>query len=151
VQSLKKLIGIAPVTRQYSNVNLGCGHRMASGLNAVFDRHDRAIILEDDCLPNRRLLRILRELLERYSTNTRYPRLVERACTHTKGLKAGAMPFRGTHGYGDGQRGPCLAIVRFHVRRLAISRILTGLCSIKDRFCVLILARHFGPCFARRN
>jgi hypothetical protein len=59
------------VTRQYSNVNLGCGHRMASGLNAVFDRHDRAIILEDDCLPTAGFFGYCAELLERYSTNTR--------------------------------------------------------------------------------
>ena len=59
------------VERHYSDVNLGCGRRMSSGLSAVFDRHDRAIILEDDCLPTPGFFGFCAELLERYSTNKR--------------------------------------------------------------------------------
>jgi hypothetical protein len=59
------------VTRQYSDINLGCGRRMSSGLNAVFDRHDRAIILEDDCLPTAGFFGFCEELLEKYSADTR--------------------------------------------------------------------------------
>ena len=57
--------------RHYSDINLGCGRRVSSGLNAVFDRHDRAIILEDDCLPTPGFFGYCEELLERYSTDTR--------------------------------------------------------------------------------
>jgi hypothetical protein len=59
------------VERYYSDVNLGCGRRMSSGLSVVFDRHDRAIILEDDCLPTPGFFGFCDELLERYSTNKR--------------------------------------------------------------------------------
>ena len=40
------------VIRDYSEENLGCGLRCASGLTNAFDRLDRAIVLEDDCLPD---------------------------------------------------------------------------------------------------
>jgi hypothetical protein len=53
----------------YSEVNLGCKQRMASGLDWVFDTVDRAIILEDDCLPHPTFFRFCEELLERYQGN----------------------------------------------------------------------------------
>ena len=40
------------VERHYADTNLGCRARVSSGLDWVFDRVDRAIILEDDCLPD---------------------------------------------------------------------------------------------------
>jgi hypothetical protein len=39
------------VFTNYSPVNLGCRRRISSGLDWVFERVERAIILEDDCLP----------------------------------------------------------------------------------------------------
>jgi hypothetical protein len=38
--------------KNYADVNLGGGRRIASGLDWVFDTVDRAIVLEDDCLPH---------------------------------------------------------------------------------------------------
>jgi hypothetical protein len=38
------------VLKNYSDVNLGCGRRVASGLDWVFSTVERAIVLEDDCL-----------------------------------------------------------------------------------------------------
>ena len=40
------------VSTNYSDVNLGCGERVSSGLDWVFDSVERAIVLEDDCLPH---------------------------------------------------------------------------------------------------
>ena len=36
----------------FSQINLGCRKRVSSGLDWVFSLVDKAIILEDDCLPN---------------------------------------------------------------------------------------------------
>jgi hypothetical protein len=54
------------VFRNYSDINLGCGLRVSSGLDWVFNNVDRAIILEDDCLPNSDFFRFCEELLEIY-------------------------------------------------------------------------------------
>ncbi|MFM6204094.1 class I SAM-dependent methyltransferase, partial [Planktothrix sp.] len=40
------------VLTHYSDINLGCRHRVSSGLNWVFNTVEEAIILEDDCLPD---------------------------------------------------------------------------------------------------
>ena len=40
------------VKHNYADENLGCKQRVISGLDWVFENVDRAIILEDDCLPN---------------------------------------------------------------------------------------------------
>jgi hypothetical protein len=57
------------VFRNYSEINLGCGLRVSSGLNWVFEQFDRAIILEDDCLPHIDFFRFCDELLEKYYDN----------------------------------------------------------------------------------
>jgi hypothetical protein len=54
------------VFRNYSEVNLSSGLRVSSGLDWVFEQVDRAIILEDDCLPNLDFFRFCEELLEKY-------------------------------------------------------------------------------------
>ena len=54
------------VVRDYSDVNLGCGRRVASGIANAFKHVDEAIILEDDCLPDPSFFRFCSELLERY-------------------------------------------------------------------------------------
>ncbi len=54
------------VARDYSEVNLGCGQRVASGLTRVFAQVEEAIILEDDCLPDPTFFRFCAELLEKY-------------------------------------------------------------------------------------
>ncbi len=40
------------VEREFSDVNLGCDRRVQSGLDWAFSRVDRAVVLEDDILPD---------------------------------------------------------------------------------------------------
>lgn len=55
----------------YSDINLGCGRRIATGLDWVFSHTDAAIILEDDCLPDITFFRYCEELLDRYRHDKR--------------------------------------------------------------------------------
>jgi hypothetical protein len=59
------------VLRNYSEVNLGCGPRVSSGLSWVFEQVDKAIILEDDCLPDPTFFRFCDDLLEKYQDDER--------------------------------------------------------------------------------
>ncbi len=59
------------VVRHYSDKNLGCRDRVSSGLDLVFNEFDRAIILEDDCVPELSFFRFCEELLERYRNDER--------------------------------------------------------------------------------
>lgn len=59
------------VYRDYAETNMGIKDRFQSGLNWVFDTVDKAIILEDDCLPNRSFFRFLEEMLEKYRDDKR--------------------------------------------------------------------------------
>lgn len=59
------------VYRNYSDTNLGCGIRVASGISWVFEHVDRAIILEDDCLPDPSFFRFCDETLEKYKNDKR--------------------------------------------------------------------------------
>ena len=59
------------VVKNYSDVNLGCGHRPATGITWVFERVEEAIILEDDCIPHPTYWRFCEELLERYRDDER--------------------------------------------------------------------------------
>ncbi|MBU7581631.1 MAG: glycosyltransferase family 2 protein [Nostoc sp. TH1S01] len=59
------------VLKNYSDVNLGCGRRVSSGLDWVFSIVERAIILEDDCLPHPSFFRFCEELLEKYQDDER--------------------------------------------------------------------------------
>lgn len=55
----------------YSDENLGCRKRVISGLDWVFSQVDRAIILEDDCLPGHDFFRFTDQLLEYYESDSR--------------------------------------------------------------------------------
>lgn len=59
------------IIKNYSDENLGCGRRPATGIDWVFEQVDRAIILEDDCLPDPSFFRFCEELLERYRDDER--------------------------------------------------------------------------------
>ncbi len=59
------------IVRHYADQNLGCRNRVASGLDLLFDEFDRAIILEDDCVPEPSFFRFCDELLERYRDDER--------------------------------------------------------------------------------
>jgi hypothetical protein len=59
------------VHRNLREQNLGCGPAMSSGISWVFDHVDRAIILEDDCVPDPSFFPFCEELLNRYADDTR--------------------------------------------------------------------------------
>lgn len=57
------------VTKIYAKENLGLKARVVSGLTEVFESVDKAIILEDDCLPDPSFFPFCEELLSRYEAN----------------------------------------------------------------------------------
>lgn len=59
------------VLTNFSETNLGCGKRVASGIDWAFEQAEEAIILEDDCLPDPSFFRYCQELLERYRDDDR--------------------------------------------------------------------------------
>lgn len=59
------------VLKNFSDVNLGCGKRISSGLEWVFDSVEEAIIVEDDCLPHQTFFPYCEELLDRYRGDDR--------------------------------------------------------------------------------
>lgn len=59
------------VLKHYSEVNLGCGRRPASGITWVFEQVEEAIILEDDCVPHPSFFRFCAELLHTYRHDER--------------------------------------------------------------------------------
>lgn len=56
----------ATITKVYASENLGLRERILTGLDFVFAREPRAIILEDDCIPHETFFRYSEELLEVY-------------------------------------------------------------------------------------
>lgn len=59
------------VYRNYSEVNLGCGKRPATGIDWLFSHVNYAVILEDDCIPNDSFFPYMKELLEKYKNDER--------------------------------------------------------------------------------
>src|SRR6185295_965268 len=59
------------VLKNYSEVNLGCRHRIATGITWAFEHVQEAIVLEDDCLPHPSFFRYCAELLHHYRNDTR--------------------------------------------------------------------------------
>jgi hypothetical protein len=59
------------VLKNYSDVNLGCGYRPASGISWVFEHVEEAIILEDDCVPRPTFFSFCEELLSKYCGDER--------------------------------------------------------------------------------
>lgn len=59
------------VFRNYSDINLTCAVRPPSGVSWVFEHVDRAIFLEDDCLPQQSFFKYCTELLEYYKDDER--------------------------------------------------------------------------------
>jgi hypothetical protein len=57
------------VVKIFSDNNLGCKKRVITGLNEVFFNEDRAIILEDDCVPTEAFFQFCDWGLERYNNN----------------------------------------------------------------------------------
>ncbi len=59
------------VVREYSETNLGCKMRVSSGIDWAFSLVERAIVLEDDCLPSPSFFRFCDEMLERHADDER--------------------------------------------------------------------------------
>jgi hypothetical protein len=59
------------VLKNYSDENLGCRHRIVTGMKWAFDQVEQAIILEDDCLPDPAFFPFCDELLLKYQTDER--------------------------------------------------------------------------------
>ena len=59
------------VYRNFVEENLGCRKRVSSGLDWAFGIVEDAIILEDDCLPDRSFFAFCQSLLDRYRTDER--------------------------------------------------------------------------------
>jgi hypothetical protein len=55
----------------FADENLGCGQRMSSGLDWVFQQCSEAIILEDDCIPCASFFTFCSEMLNRYRDDPR--------------------------------------------------------------------------------
>lgn len=59
------------VSTNYSDKNLGCGRRVASGIDWVFSKVEEAIFLEDDTLPHESFFPYCEVLLEHYRHDER--------------------------------------------------------------------------------
>lgn len=59
------------VCTDFANENMGCGKRISSGISKAFEKEDRLIILEDDCVVEQSFFRYCQELLEFYYDDER--------------------------------------------------------------------------------
>lgn len=67
----KKLSWPCEVFRNYADENMGCDLRVPSGLDWVFQYVDRAVILEDDCIPAEQFFIFAENMLEKYQNDLR--------------------------------------------------------------------------------
>jgi hypothetical protein len=68
---LKKVDWDCEVLTNFSDTNLGCGRREATGFDWVFSQVEEAIFLEDDTLPNPSFFNFCQTMLERYRDDNR--------------------------------------------------------------------------------
>jgi len=59
------------VRHNYSDINLGCGGRVSSGVSWAFGFVDRLAIIEDDCVPSEGFFQFCGEILETYRNDER--------------------------------------------------------------------------------
>lgn len=57
------------VYKNFASKNMGCGKRMSSGISWAFEKEERLIILEDDCLADLSFFKYCKELLELYEND----------------------------------------------------------------------------------
>jgi hypothetical protein len=81
----------------FSDSNLGCRRRVSSGLDWVFDRVDRAIILEDDCVPDLSFFPFCAELLELYRDEPRVRTIAGTNFLYGKARAPWSYYFSGYH------------------------------------------------------
>lgn len=59
------------VSTRFSDTNLGCRYGPESAITWAFEQVDRAVVLEDDCVPTADFFRFSAELLERFADDQR--------------------------------------------------------------------------------
>ncbi len=59
------------VLTNFADTNMGCGRRIAGGLDWAFEEVEEGIIVEDDCLPDPSFFRYCAKLLDRYRADER--------------------------------------------------------------------------------
>lgn len=59
------------IQRNFSETNMGCRLRVSTGITWAFELVDKAIILEDDCIPSASFFRYCADLLDRYEADER--------------------------------------------------------------------------------
>jgi len=69
-QDYEKKVGMS-FNYLISENNLGCKNKVSKSISAVLEKHDRTIILEDDCMPSSSFFPYCDELLSRYEDNAR--------------------------------------------------------------------------------
>lgn len=57
------------VEKNFAPSNMGCGKRMSSGISWVFENEEKAIFLEDDCVPEMSFFRYAQEMLIKYEND----------------------------------------------------------------------------------
>ncbi|MBK1854945.1 glycosyltransferase family 2 protein [Verrucomicrobiaceae bacterium 5K15] len=75
------------LTLDYSEENLGCQRRIHSGISKAFEQFDRAIILEDDCLPHPDFFTFCDLMLERYQDDAEVMHICGSNFVHPKHFK----------------------------------------------------------------
>lgn len=60
------------IVREFASSNLGCDERIERGLDWLFDRVERAIVLEDDIRPTPRFLPWAASMLDRYGDDSTF-------------------------------------------------------------------------------
>jgi len=88
---LKRIDWDCELATNLSDANLGCRQRVASGLDWVFEQTDRAIILEDDCLPHPSFFGYCECLLERYADDARIMSIA--GVNYQDGTRRGAYSY----------------------------------------------------------
>lgn len=68
---MRKLPWPCEIKENFALENLGCRKRVTSGLDWVFAQEERAIILEDDCIPEPEFFPWVETMLERYKDEPR--------------------------------------------------------------------------------
>lgn len=64
----------------FQEKNLGCGWGPATAISWAFEKEDRLIVLEDDCVPSLAFFSYCNEMLELYKNDSRIWRISGRSC-----------------------------------------------------------------------
>lgn len=81
------------VTCDFADGNIGLKRRLPSGLDGVFRQVERAIVLEDDCLPDESFFRFCDELLERYAAADRVMHVAGSQLLHQRPASSASYHF----------------------------------------------------------